>query len=344
MDPVWTDGDGLALMELGGYRFMLQNYFVKEWAENFMLTIVVNDATAWHERVSSSLAGGQFGDARVAEPKHRGVGRDRDLRMGSLRRAAALHPVRRLLTVWSHAQRHGNCGRGGPWLSPRYPDTSERYRVVVPSVMIFDDHDMIDDWNISESWARTHAQPWWAEHVDAALMTYWIYQHLGNLSPEAIRQEGILAAVSEQPDGTAALRAWADRAETNAGGPDSYRFSFVRDLGAVRLVMIDVRHARVLTPGRRRMIVEHEWQWIREQCKDRVEHLLIGSSLPVFVPPGLHDLQLWNEALADGKWGHSVARRAEWIRRTLDLEDWPSFAASFDSFVQLLYEVGGQPA
>jgi len=66
---VWTDGDGLALMELGGYRFMLQNYFVKEWAENFMLTIVVDDAAAWHERVSSSLAGGQFGDARVAEPK-----------------------------------------------------------------------------------------------------------------------------------------------------------------------------------------------------------------------------------------------------------------------------------
>ena len=44
-------------------------------------------------------------------------------------------------------------------------------------------------------------------------MTYWIYQHLGNLSPEAIRREGILAAVSEQPDGTAVLRAWADRAE-----------------------------------------------------------------------------------------------------------------------------------
>jgi hypothetical protein len=225
------------------------------------------------------------------------------------------------------------------------PKVERWFFSVVPSVMIFDDHDMIDDWNISESWARsTHAKPWWAEHVSSALMTYWIYQHLGNLSPEAIRQESILAAVSEQPDGTAVLRAWADRAEANAGSPGSYRFSFVRDLGAVRVVMIDVRHARVLTPGQRRMIVDHEWQWISEQCKEHVEHLLIGSSLPVFVPPGLHDLQLWNEALADGRWGHPVARRAEWIRRTLDLEDWPSFAASFDSFVQLLCEVGGQPA
>jgi len=225
------------------------------------------------------------------------------------------------------------------------PKVERWFFSVVPSVMIFDDHDMIDDWNISASWARMiRAQHWWAEHVSAALMTYWIYQHLGNLSPEAIEQEGMLAAVSAQPDGTAALRAWADEAEEHAGGPGSYRFSFVRDLGSVRLVMIDVRHARVLTPGHRRMIGEHDWQWISERCKEPVEHLLIGSSLPVFVPPGLHDLQLWDEALADGRWGHRVARMAEWIRRTLDLEDWPSFAASFDSFVQLLCDVGGQAA
>ncbi len=40
----WTDEEGLALLELGGYRFMLQNHYVQDWAENFMLTIVVNDA------------------------------------------------------------------------------------------------------------------------------------------------------------------------------------------------------------------------------------------------------------------------------------------------------------
>jgi hypothetical protein len=67
--PVWTDDDGLALMELGGYRFMLQNFYVKEWAENFMLAIVVADATAWFRRVSDALSSGMHGSARVAEPK-----------------------------------------------------------------------------------------------------------------------------------------------------------------------------------------------------------------------------------------------------------------------------------
>lgn len=66
---IWTDGEGLALMDLAGHRFMLQDYYVKQWAENFMLAIIVFDAAAWFERVSSALACGEYGNARVAEPK-----------------------------------------------------------------------------------------------------------------------------------------------------------------------------------------------------------------------------------------------------------------------------------
>jgi uncharacterized glyoxalase superfamily protein PhnB len=66
---VWTDGEGLAILELGGHRFMLQDHYVREWAENFMITVVVASARAWFERVSAVLAGGAFGEARVAEPK-----------------------------------------------------------------------------------------------------------------------------------------------------------------------------------------------------------------------------------------------------------------------------------
>ena len=56
----------------------------------------------------------------------------------------------------------------------------------VSTMMIFDDHDVHDDWNISQAWleeARTHE--WWNEHIMGALSSYWVYQHLGNLSPEA---------------------------------------------------------------------------------------------------------------------------------------------------------------
>jgi hypothetical protein len=65
----WTDGEGLALMEAGRHRFMLQDYYVREWAENSMLSIIVADAGAWYDRVAGILAERPYGNARVAEPK-----------------------------------------------------------------------------------------------------------------------------------------------------------------------------------------------------------------------------------------------------------------------------------
>lgn len=54
----------------------------------------------------------------------------------------------------------------------------------VPSCMIFDDHDVIDDWNTSAAWQRDmRATPWWHERIVSGLMSYWVHQHLGNLSP-----------------------------------------------------------------------------------------------------------------------------------------------------------------
>ena len=68
----------------------------------------------------------------------------------------------------------------------------------VPTVMIFDDHEMIDDWNISDAWVRgIRRKDWWEDHVIGGLMTYWLYQHLGNLSPAEIRTEGLLEALGQ---------------------------------------------------------------------------------------------------------------------------------------------------
>lgn len=58
----------------------------------------------------------------------------------------------------------------------------------VPSLQIFDDHDVCDDWNTSAAWlAGMRATPWWRERILSALMSYWVHQHLGNLSPPSWR-------------------------------------------------------------------------------------------------------------------------------------------------------------
>jgi len=55
--------------ELGSAKFRLQNYYVKQWAENFMMKFDVDDVEAWFAHVKEILEAGSFGDARVAEPE-----------------------------------------------------------------------------------------------------------------------------------------------------------------------------------------------------------------------------------------------------------------------------------
>ncbi len=69
----------------------------------------------------------------------------------------------------------------------------------VPVSMIFDDHDVRDDWNTSHAWrVEMQATDWWEERITGALMSYWIYQHLGNLSPDGLAADETLRAVRER--------------------------------------------------------------------------------------------------------------------------------------------------
>src|SRR4029079_303329 len=72
----------------------------------------------------------------------------------------------------------------------------------VPCTMVFDDHDVNDDWNISDSWVEEMRRlPWWDDRITGAFMSYWLYQHLGNLSPPELAEETLLHDLSEDEDG-----------------------------------------------------------------------------------------------------------------------------------------------
>ena len=40
-------GDSIAAMHLGSHSFLLQDYYAKEWADNFVLHLFVDDLDAW---------------------------------------------------------------------------------------------------------------------------------------------------------------------------------------------------------------------------------------------------------------------------------------------------------
>lgn len=210
----------------------------------------------------------------------------------------------------------------------------------VPSSMIFDDHDMIDDWNISASWvAEIREEPWWRQHAVAGLMSYLVHQHLGNLSPEDLDREGLLEAAVRAGDATEVLRNWAEEVDASVGSDSGYRFSHCRRLGRATVVVVDCRQARILDETERAMVGPAEWEWVRERCLDADGHVIIGTSLPVFIADGLHDLQVWNEYVCRGRWGRRGAAVGERIRRALDLEDWSAFERSYRLFNELLLDL-----
>ena len=65
-----TEGWGDTMdCRLGNVVFRLQNYYVKEWAENFMMKFSVDDVQAWYEHAKQVIDERDFGSARYDEPE-----------------------------------------------------------------------------------------------------------------------------------------------------------------------------------------------------------------------------------------------------------------------------------
>lgn len=216
----------------------------------------------------------------------------------------------------------------------------------VPTAMIFDDHDVRDDWNASLSWKRKmEATTWWQGRIVAGLASYWVYQHLGNLSPRQRSNDEMWrmiatheadADIDTEFDLSSALDEFADRTDKD---PASYRWSYCRDFDDVRLIIVDSRAARVLAPERRALLDEDETAWLDSRMRGGFRHLLVGTSLPFLLPTGLHHLESWDEAISEGAWGKLASIVGERLRQALDLEHWAAFQKSFRGVADMVTEV-----
>ena len=139
-------------------------------------------------------------------------------------------------------------------------------------------------------------------------------------------------------DGGPLLREFAFRADREVAGT---RWSYCRDFGRSRLIMIDSRAGRVLDPpDERSMLDPDEWDWLEEHAAGEFDHVLLGTSLPLLLAPGLHYLESWNEAVCNGVWGEPAAVLGEKVRQALDLEHWAAFGSSLDRVMELVRATG----
>ena len=144
-------------------------------------------------------------------------------------------------------------------------------------------------------------------------------------------------AGDDELDITEALDDLADRADQE---PTSYRWSYSRDFDdQARLVVVDSRAARVLEPDRRSMLDDEEMAWLDERMRGDVDHLLVGTSLPLLMAPGLHHVEAFGEALAQGAWGRLGSKVGEVFRQNADLEHWAAFQGGFVQVAQMVVDV-----
>lgn len=225
-----------------------------------------------------------------------------------------------------------------------WSDPANRWLLsTVPSAMIFDDHDIRDDWNTSMDWRREmEATSWWHGRIVAGLASYWVYQHLGNMSPAERDADEVYAQVrAHRGDGEHDLGPFLDDFAARVDQqPTTYRWSYTREFDTqARLVVVDSRAARKLDPDDRAMLDDDEAAWLDEQLRGDVDHLLVGTSLPFLLARGLHHLEAFSEALAQGAWGDRGGRMGEKLRQLVDLEHWGAFQASFQEVARQVMEV-----
>ena len=206
--------------------------------------------------------------------------------------------------------------------------------------MVIDDHDMSDDWNISARVGRRDAPQAVVERraIVGGLTSYWVYQWLGNLSPRELAENDVYQAVRSEDDASPILRDFAAEADQEV---ESARWSYCRDLGRTRLLVLDSRAGRVLEEGRRSIFDDDEWDWIAEHASGDFDHLAdrhVGP-LPARARASTTSRRgARRSATAPG--GGSAARLAESARRALDFDHWGAFRMSFERLTKLIEEVG----
>lgn len=176
----------------------------------------------------------------------------------------------------------------------------------VPTIMIFDDHEVHDDWNSSAAWvAEMSARPHWNDHIRAGLLSYWLFQHLGNLAPDDLR-----TADPKTPP---------------------HNWNFTVDIGRIRVIMLDCRGSRVLDGPRRRMFPQAQWDDLARDVQADCDHLVIACSLPWLLAPAIHHGEALMEVLS-----HRYGGAMERLRRRYDLEHWAAVGHSFEELTSII--------
>lgn len=231
-------------------------------------------------------------------------------------------------------------------------DSVRQVLATIPSYMIFDDHEIINDWNIAPQWRAELIKRGLGQKLIDGLVAYWLYQGWGNLIHQQTSNHPLLAIMQQaQTSGVDALEPLRAAIKEDIYGPTelSWHYTiptnppiFVANVRANRTTVFNNNPHTLYAPAR---IMDQpqmsELQtWMQEH--DNAPSLLV-SSVPALLPPfiGLAEyllgLRLWPHGPAPLRWlGQQLARLQLKLAVTTSFDHWPVFSATWQELLHLL--------
>jgi len=240
----------------------------------------------------------------------------------------------------------------------------------LPVFMMFDDHDITDDWNITSGWlAQALQDRKWVAAITNGLIAYWMYQGWGNPLPAGGTSDprvNILAESARTGDDVI-----NDLRQIIRPDPGHYDYYYTIESDP-RVTVIDARlNRKFVAPATSitpyvsiddDMLGEAQWKWLEKQLKADGP-VVLCSSVPLLQFPYADigfltlvrpDVPLilkakvisqnvidFAQTITDGDVASlNVEDKLESARRDIDADGWASFPASFARLSKLLSQAG----
>jgi len=224
---------------------------------------------------------------------------------------------------------------------------------VLPTYMIFDDHEITNNWNASPTWRAMALQRGMEQLLIDGLVAYWLYQGWGNLERGNANQQMPLLSIMDEAEqsGEDVLEALRTQVQQELTGKTDFPWHytiptqppiFVANARVHRTTVLDTNESAILAPTR---IMDQEQMdelrlWMRTQTTGLS---LLVSSVPVLLPPaiGLAEYvagkRLWYKSIAPLHFfGRRIARVQQKIAQRLSFDHWPLYSATWQEFVHVL--------
>lgn len=221
----------------------------------------------------------------------------------------------------------------------------------VPTWMIFDDHEVTNNWNIEPTWREQALRQGVEQILVDGLVAYWVYQGWGNVGLRSAGDYELLAIMQEAArSGEDALEALRARIRQAIYGEKAIQWDytlptmppiFVADVRADRSAVLGEASGADVTP---RIMSQEQMERVRDWMrKHETSTNLLVSSVPALLPPaigfaeyamGMRPLRHVPSSLLR-RLGHVLAEQQQNVALRLGFEHWPVFDATWRELVAL---------